>query len=238
MSKNQRPLPQPLRFRQRRSGNLPRPVQLVNNFFFEPRSFFSERAARISPRRRSGNLSRPLLAVNRFLLLFSKNLFAPPSRPLGPARLSETFRPAAARTVYAPPRRLCQRLFIFFLIFFAPRLPVSTVFSLRLEHQKIVTLKFPLKSIRLCLQKAALSAFGQRKSPPQIRRRAFQAFWYPASYWIRTSTVVLLILTTLADTGARVNSNTRRVLSSWCPRRMPEIQRSLGTRGSWMPQLP
>ena len=40
MSKNQRPLPQPLRFRQRRSGNLPRPVQLVNNFFFEPRSFF------------------------------------------------------------------------------------------------------------------------------------------------------------------------------------------------------
>ena len=38
--------------------------------------------------------------------------------------------------------------------------------------------------------------------------------------------------------GARVNSNTRRVLSSWCPRRMPEIQRSLGTRGSWMPQLP
>jgi len=33
-------LPQPLRFRQRRSGNLPRPVQLVNNFFSEPRSFF------------------------------------------------------------------------------------------------------------------------------------------------------------------------------------------------------
>ena len=117
MSKNQRRLPQPLRFRQRRSGNLPRSVQLVNNFFFEPRSFFSERAARISPRRRSGNLPPYLLAVNRFLLLFSKNLFAPPSRPLGPARLSETFRPAAARTGYAPPRRLCQRLFIFFLIF-------------------------------------------------------------------------------------------------------------------------
>ena len=91
---------------------------LSTTFFFEPRSFFSERAARISPRRRSGNLSRPLRAVNRFLLLFSKNLFAPPSRPLGPARLSETFRPAAAKTVYAPPRRLCQRLFIFFLIFF------------------------------------------------------------------------------------------------------------------------
>ena len=53
-------------------------------FFSNPEVFFSERAARISPRRRSGNLSRPLLAVNRFLLLFSKNLFAPPcpaSRP-------------------------------------------------------------------------------------------------------------------------------------------------------------
>ncbi|WP_279066100.1 hypothetical protein, partial [Bilophila wadsworthia] len=37
--------------------------------------FFSERAARISPRRRSGNLSRPLLAVNCFLLLFSKNRY-------------------------------------------------------------------------------------------------------------------------------------------------------------------
>ena len=53
-------------------------------FFSNPEVFFSERAARISPRRRSGNLSRPPLAVNRFLLLFSKNFFAPPcpaSRP-------------------------------------------------------------------------------------------------------------------------------------------------------------
>lgn len=231
-------MPQPLRFRQRRSGNLPRPVQLVNNFFFEPRSFFSERAARISPRRRSGNLSRPPLAVNRFLLLFSKNLFAPPcpaSRPCPAQRDIPSRSGENGLCTSTPP---LSTTFYFFSDFFCPTLPVSTVFSLRLEHQKIVTLKFPLKSIRLCLQKAALSAFGQRKSPPQIRRRAFQAFWYPASYWIRTSTVVLLILTTLADTGARVNSNTRRVLSSWCPRRMPEIQRSLGTRGSWMPQLP
>ena len=104
------------------------PGPACQQLFFEPRSFFSERAARISPRRRSGNLSRPLRAVNRFLLLFSKNLFAPPSRPLGPARLSETFRPAAARTVYAPPRRLCQRLFIFFLIFFAPPSPFLPCF--------------------------------------------------------------------------------------------------------------
>ena len=94
------------------------PGPACQQLFFEPRSFFSERAARISPRRRSGNLSRPLLAVNRFLLLFSKNLFAPPCPASRPARLSETFRPAAAKTIYAPPRRLCQRLFIFFLIFF------------------------------------------------------------------------------------------------------------------------
>ena len=237
MSKNQRPLPQPLRFRQRRSGNLPRPVQLVNNFFSNPEVFFSERAARISPRRRSGNLSRPLLAVNRFLLLFSKNLFAPPSRPLGPARLSETFRPAAARTGYAPPRRLCQRLFIFFLIFLPHTPRFYRVFA-PVRAPKNCYLEIPPQEYPALPPKGRFSAFGQRKSPPQIRRRAFQAFWCPASYWIRTSTVVLLILTTLADTGARVNSNTRRVLSSWCPRRMPEIQRSLGTRGSWMPQLP
>ena len=60
------------------------PGPACQQLFFRTPSFFSERAARISPRRRSGNLSRPLLAVNRFLLLFSKNLFAPPcpaSRP-------------------------------------------------------------------------------------------------------------------------------------------------------------
>ena len=51
------------------------PGPACQQLFFEPRSFFSERAARISPRRRSGNLSRPLLAVNRFLLLFSKNRY-------------------------------------------------------------------------------------------------------------------------------------------------------------------
>ena len=51
------------------------PGPACQQLFFEPRNFFSERAARISPRRRSGNLSRPLLAVNRFLLLFSKNRY-------------------------------------------------------------------------------------------------------------------------------------------------------------------
>ena len=60
------------------------PGPACQQLFFEPRSFFSERAARISPRHRSGNLSQPPLAVNRFLLLFSKNFFTPPypaSRP-------------------------------------------------------------------------------------------------------------------------------------------------------------
>ena len=60
------------------------PGPACQQLFFRTPKFFSERAARISPRRRSGNLSRPLLAVNRFLLLFSKNFFAPPypaSRP-------------------------------------------------------------------------------------------------------------------------------------------------------------
>ena len=60
------------------------PGPACQQLFFRTPKFFSERAARIFPRRRSGNLSRPPLAVNRFLLLFSKNFFAPPypaSRP-------------------------------------------------------------------------------------------------------------------------------------------------------------
>ena len=60
------------------------PGPACQQLFFRTPKFFSERAARVSPRRRSGNLSRPLLAVNCFLLLFSKNFFAPPcpaSRP-------------------------------------------------------------------------------------------------------------------------------------------------------------
>ncbi|WP_303215723.1 hypothetical protein, partial [Bilophila wadsworthia] len=51
------------------------PGPACQQLFFRTPKFFSERAARISPRRRSGNLSRPLLAVNRFLLLLSKNRY-------------------------------------------------------------------------------------------------------------------------------------------------------------------
>ena len=51
------------------------PGPACQQLFFRTPKFFSERAARISPRRRSGNLSRPPLAVNRFLLLFSKNRY-------------------------------------------------------------------------------------------------------------------------------------------------------------------
>ena len=103
------------------------PGPACQQFFFEPRSFFSERAARISPRRRSGNLSRPLLAVNRFLLLFSKNLFAPPSRPLG--------LPGSARHSVPQRRERVMHLhaasvndFLFFSDFFAPRSPFLPYF--------------------------------------------------------------------------------------------------------------
>ena len=117
MSKNQRPLPQPLRFRQRRSGNLPRPVQLVNNFFFEPRNFFSERAARISPRRRSGNLSRPLLAVNRFLLLFSKNRYRAVTVTTQQLQVVFNTQPKHLHTA------LCQPFFEFFSKTFSSQYP-------------------------------------------------------------------------------------------------------------------
>ena len=122
MSKNQRRLPQPLRFRQRRSGNLPRSVQLVNNFFFRTPKFFSERAARISPRRRSGNLSPHPLAVNRFLLLFSK-------KPLLCYHSDDTtaagcFHHAAEAFAYlAPDPALCQPFFGIFSKTFSSQYP-------------------------------------------------------------------------------------------------------------------
>ena len=87
--------------------------------FFEPRSFFSERAARVSPRRRSGNLSPPRLAVNRFLLLFSKNF-----RPAVPC-LSAL--PGSARHSVPQRREQVMHLhaasvngFLFFSDFFLP----------------------------------------------------------------------------------------------------------------------
>uniref|UniRef100_UPI003A83DBF3 hypothetical protein n=1 Tax=Bilophila wadsworthia TaxID=35833 RepID=UPI003A83DBF3 len=117
LSKNQRPLPQPLRFRQRRSGNLPRSVQLVNNFFSNPEVFFRSAPRGFLPGAEAGTYPDPFALSTAFFCFFQKTCSPRRARPLGPARLSETFRPAAAKTVYAPPRRLCQRLFIFFLIF-------------------------------------------------------------------------------------------------------------------------
>ena len=160
MSKNQRPLPQPLRFRQRRSGNLPRPVQLVNNFFSNPEVFFRSAPRGFLPGAEAGTYPDPFSLSTAFFCFFQKTSSPRRTRPLGPARLSETFRPAAAKTVYAPPRRLCQRLFIFFLIFLPHDPRFYRVFA-PVRAPKNCTLKFPLKNIRLCLQKAALSAFGQ-----------------------------------------------------------------------------
>ena len=114
--------PPPRRFRQRRSGNLPRSVRLVNNFFFNFRKFFRSAPESFSPRRRSENLSRLPFAVNNLFRLFFKKLFRPALLRLsGFARLRETFRPAAARTGYAPLSPRCQRLLRFFFVFFSQR---------------------------------------------------------------------------------------------------------------------
>ena len=130
MSKNQRRLPPPLRFRQRRSGNLPRSVSLVNNFFSEPRSFFSGRAAGFLPGAEAETYPGFFSLSTAFFCFFQKTFSPRRARPLGPARLSETFRPAAARTGYAPPRLPCQRLFIFFLIFLPSSFRFYRVFAL------------------------------------------------------------------------------------------------------------
>ena len=93
------------------------PGPACQQLFFRTPKFFSERAARISPRRRSGNLSRPLLAVNRFLLLFSKNLFAPPcpaSRPCPAQRDIPSRSGENGLCTSTPP---LSTTFYFFLIF-------------------------------------------------------------------------------------------------------------------------
>ena len=104
------------------------PGPACQQLFFRTPKFFSERAARISPRRRSGNLSRPLLAVNRFLLLFSKNLFAPPcpaSRPCPAQRDIPSRRGENGLCTSTPP---LSTTFYFFSDFFAPYSPFLPCF--------------------------------------------------------------------------------------------------------------
>ena len=104
------------------------PGPACQQLFFRTPKFFSERAARISPRRRSGNLSRPLLAVNRFLLLFSKNLFAPPcpaSRPCPAQRDIPSRSGENGLCTSTPP---LSTTFYFFSDFFAPHSPFLPCF--------------------------------------------------------------------------------------------------------------
>ena len=104
------------------------PGPACQQLFFRTPKFFSERAARISPRRRSGNLSRPLLAVNRFLLLFSKNFFAPPypaSRPCPAQRDIPSRSGEKGLCTSTPP---LSTTFYFFSDFFAPYSPFLPCF--------------------------------------------------------------------------------------------------------------
>ena len=82
---------------------------------------------RISPGAEVGTYPDTFSLSTTFFRFFKK-LFARRARPPGPARLNGTLCPAAARTDYAPLRPSCQRLFIFFLIFFSTpdNTPVSS----------------------------------------------------------------------------------------------------------------
>ena len=104
------------------------PGPACQQLFFRTPKFFPERAARVSSRRRSGNLSRPLLAVNRFLLLFSKNLFAPPcpaSRPCPAQRDIPSRSGENGLCTSTPP---LSTTFYFFSDFFAPYSPFLPCF--------------------------------------------------------------------------------------------------------------
>ena len=132
--KEPEPLPQPLRFRQRRSGNLPRPVQLVNNFFSNPEVFFGARREDFSPAQK-------------------RELIPTPSRcqPLSSAFFKKLVRPAVPASRPCPAQRdipsrsgengLCtstpplSTTFIFFLIFFfTPQRPFDVWCLIRGYH--------------------------------------------------------------------------------------------------------
>ena len=122
MSKNQRPLPQPLRFRQRRSGNLPRPVQLVNNFFFEPRSFFfGARREDFSPAQKRELIPAPSRCQPLSSAFFKKPLLCCHSDDTTTAGC---FQHAAEAFVYlAPDPALCQPFFGIFSKTFSSQYP-------------------------------------------------------------------------------------------------------------------
>lgn len=63
----------------------------------------------------AGTYPGPFSLLTTFFCLFQKTCSPHRARPLGLVRLSETLRPAAARTVCVLPRRSCQRLFILLL---------------------------------------------------------------------------------------------------------------------------
>lgn len=176
-------MPQPRRFPSAAKRELTPPGPACQQLFFQtPKFFFEARPEDFSPAQKRELIPTPSRCQQLFSV-FSKNFLPRRARPPGPARLNETLCPAAARTGYAPLRPSCQRLFIFFLIFFDGR----TLFLLCFHAgwgTKICCLARPsFQNIRPYLPQAALSTVcGQRKSPPQVRRRAFHVFWNPASY--------------------------------------------------------
>ena len=94
----------------------------LSTTFFNFRKFFSERPGELfSPAQKRELISTPFRCQQPFCLFFKK-LFRPASlNPSGLAQLRETFRPAAARTGYAPLSPRCQRLLRVFFVFFSQR---------------------------------------------------------------------------------------------------------------------
>jgi len=93
--------------------------QACQQLFFEPENFFPGRRAMIftPAQKRESSLARC-----RCQLLFFKKPAVPRSA-LRRRPASETCCPAAAKTGYAPLSLTCQRLFIFFSLFFSRQTP-------------------------------------------------------------------------------------------------------------------
>lgn len=113
------------------AGTYPALFSLSTTFFQVPKVFFGATRGAFLPGAEARTYLDSLSLSTTFFVFFFKKPFRPASlNPSGLARLRETFRPAAARTGYAPLGPPCQRLFRFFFAFFSFPF-VLTVISVR-----------------------------------------------------------------------------------------------------------
>ena len=129
------------------AGTYPALFGLSTTFFQLPKVFFGAPRRAFLPGAEARTYLDSLSLSTTFFVFFFKKLFRPASLRLsGFARLRETFRPAAARTGYAPLSPRCQRLLRVFFVFFSFPF-VSAMFSVPLRAKEKYRSSLLLRSV-------------------------------------------------------------------------------------------